>query len=366
VTAPSRESTSAALHVRGVVLPEQEHRDLWIVAGRVTYEPVRSATTIAEGYVVPGLVDAHCHIGLGPNGPVRDKSGQEEQAIAVRDAGALLVRDCGSPVDTRWIDDRPDLPRVIRAGRHLARTRRYLPGVGVELEPGELPDAAELQAKVGDGWVKLVGDWIDRERRDLAPCWPAASLTAAIARAHDAGARVTAHTFSEEALPGLLAAGIDCLEHGTGLDDDLIALMASRGTALVPTLINIDNFPAIADRGAAKYPAYADHMRRLYARSRDVVRSAYDAGVPVYAGSDAGGGIRHGRIVDEVRALAGAGLPADAALGAASWNARAWLGWPSLGEGDAADLLVCATDPLVDLGALSAPVRMLLRGRVVR
>jgi imidazolonepropionase-like amidohydrolase len=177
---------------------------------------------------------------------------------------------------------------------------------------------------------------------------------------------VTAHTFSEEALPGLLAAGIDCLEHGTGLDDDLIALMASRGTALVPTLINIDNFPAIADRGAAKYPAYADHMRRLYARSRDVVRSAYDAGVPVYAGSDAGGGIRHGRIVDEVRALAGAGLPADAALGAASWNARAWLGWPSLGEGDAADLLVCATDPLVDLGALSAPVRMLLRGRVVR
>lgn len=110
---------SEVLHVRGVVLPEREHRDLYLVDGRVRSEPVAGARTVAEGWVVPGLVDAHCHLGLGPDGAV-DEAETERQAVADRDAGTLLARDCGSPVDTRWLDARPDLPRVIRAGRHLA------------------------------------------------------------------------------------------------------------------------------------------------------------------------------------------------------------------------------------------------------
>ncbi len=89
-------------------------------------------------------------------------------------------------------------------------------------------------------------------------------LVAAIDAAHAAGARVTAHVFGTDALPGLIHAGIDCIEHGTGLTDELIAEMARRGTALVPTLINVDTFPGIAD-SAAKYPAYAAHMRELHA-----------------------------------------------------------------------------------------------------
>ena len=83
--------------------------------------------------------------------------------------------------------------------------------------------------------------------------------------AHAEGARVTAHVFSEDALPGLINAGIDCIEHGTGLTDDTVELMVEHGTALVPTLINVENFPGIAD-GAEKYPVYARHMRDLYDR----------------------------------------------------------------------------------------------------
>ena len=143
---------------------------------------------------------------------------------------------------------------------------------------------------------------------------------------------MTAHVFGTDALPGLIGAGIDCIEHGTGLTDDLIAEMARRGTALVPTLINIENFPGIAD-SAHRFPAYAAHMRALHAGARDVVRRAAEAGVPVYAGTDAGGGIRHGRIADEVAALHAAGVPD--ALGAASWRARAWLGRPAVEVGRA-------------------------------
>ncbi|HEX3814313.1 MAG TPA: amidohydrolase family protein [Mycobacteriales bacterium] len=354
-----------SLHLAGVVLPEGEHRDLWVVDGRITFERVAGAETVTRsGWIVPGLVDAHCHVGLSPAGHA-DRDGQRRQAYADRDAGALLLRDAGSPVDTRWLDDVEDAPRLIRAGRHLARTGRYIRDLAIELEPADLPDEVARQAAAGDGWVKIVGDWIDRTVGDLAPEWPHETVVEAVRRAHAAGARVAVHTFGEEALPGLLAAGVDSIEHGTGLTEDLIGLMAEHGTALVPTLINIDNFPDIAD-GAAKFPVYASRMRRLHASSRDRMRAAYEAGVPIYAGTDAGSLLEHGRVVDEVRELALAGMSTVDALGAASWRAREWLGLPGIEEGAPADLVVYDADPLADLAALVEPGRIVLKGRVVR
>ncbi|WP_369253813.1 amidohydrolase family protein [Geodermatophilus amargosae] len=355
------------LHLSGVVLPEGEHRDLWVRDGRVTFVPVPGAETVSRGgWLLPGLVDAHCHVGIGRGGVfVEDLPGLREQALAERDAGVLALRDCGSPVDTRALDDEPDLPRIVRAGRHIARTRRYLPGLAVELEPADLAAEVRVQARRGDGWVKLVGDWIDRSVGDLAPEWPADALTEAIAAAHEEGARVTAHTFGTDALPALVRAGIDCIEHGTGLTEDLVGEMAARGTAVVPTLVNVENFPGFAAAGEARFPTYASTMRRLYAQSGAVVRAAYEAGVPVFAGTDAGGGIEHGRIADEVHALCRAGLPPEAALAAASWSARTWLGLPGIEEGAPADLVVYDADPRADLDTLARPVLTVLRGRVV-
>jgi imidazolonepropionase-like amidohydrolase len=351
----------------GVVLPEGEHRDVWVRDGRFTFEPVPGAETVSRGgWLVPGLVDAHCHVGVGKGGThVEDHAAQREQALADRDAGVLALRDCGSPVDTRALDDEPDLPRIIRAGRHIAAPRRYIPDLAVEVSPDALAAEVRVQARRGDGWVKLVGDWIDRDLGDLGPEWPREALEAAIAAAHEEGARVTAHTFGTDALPGLIGAGIDCIEHGTGLTEDLLADMAARGTAVVPTLVNVENFPDFAAAGEKRFPAYASTMRRLYAHSGAVVRAAFEAGVPVYAGTDAGGGIEHGVIADEVRALHEAGLPAEAALAAASWAARRWLGLSCIEEGAPADLVVYDTDPRADLDTLRRPQRMILRGRVV-
>jgi len=352
-----------AYHLRGIALPQDEAVELWIADGVISTEPIPGAETLSrEGWIIPGLVDAHSHVGLGPKGPV-ELAEALTQAEIERDAGALLLRDAGSPVDTRDFDQREDLPRIIRAGRHLARPKRYIPMLGLELEDESLlPNAVAEQAAFGDGWVKLVGDWIDRGTGDLSPLWSDAILNEAIAVAHAAGARVTAHVFGEEALPGLINADIDCLEHGTGLTEDVIAQMLTHGTELVPTLINIENFPSIAD-GASKYPRYAAHMRDLHARVGVTVRSAMEAGVPVYAGTDAGGGIRHGRVVDEVLSLHAAGMSAHDALGAACWDARTWLGAANLEHGASADLLVYDSDPRADLAALRHPAHLLLRGR---
>lgn len=352
------------LHLTGPVLigPDEVVPEAWVIGGRLTFARPVSPGDIdtLPGWVLPGLVDAHCHIGLDAHGAV-DAATSEAQALADRAAGALLLRDAGSPADTRWVDDRADLPVLVRAGRHIARPRRYIRNFAEEVDPADLADEVRRQAARGDGWVKLVGDWIDRDTGDLAPCWPADALRAAVAAAHAAGARVTAHVFGEEALADLVAAGIDCVEHATGLQTDLLPACAERGVAIVPTLVNIATFPSIAAGGEAKFPRYADHMRALHARRHTTVRSAYEAGVPVYVGTDAGGSLPHGLVVDEILELVTAGLPAAAALSAGCWAARAWLGRPGLTEGAQADLLVVRSDPRADLEALRGPT-VVLRG----
>ena len=275
------------------------------------------------------------------------------------------MRDAGSPVDNRSVQQRDDLPRLIRAGRHIARPRRYIRELGVEVEPEQLVAEVEAQVAAGDGWIKIAADWIDRSAGDLTPTFPDDAIAAAIGRAHELGARVAAHVFGEDALPALIAAGVDSIEHGTGLTDDLIGAARDAGCAVVPTLINIDNFPQIALGGAAKFPAYAAHMRALFATSRERIRSAWEAGVSVYTGTDSGGSLPHGLIRSEILALIGAGIPQPDVIAQASWRGRQWLGLPGLEEGAPADLVVYDSDPRTDLAAMMSPRRIVLRGAVV-
>ena len=149
------------MRVRGLGLPDETAVELWIVDGHISLEPVSGADTVFDGgWILPGLVDAHCHVGLGDHGEIEFDEAIA-QAEAERDVGALLLRDCGSPTDTRSLDDHADLPRIIRAGRHLARPKRYQAGFAVELEDeSQLPAAVATEARRGDGWIKLVGAWM--------------------------------------------------------------------------------------------------------------------------------------------------------------------------------------------------------------
>ncbi|HEX2893335.1 MAG TPA: amidohydrolase family protein [Marmoricola sp.] len=355
----------AIARFRGVVLPDGESKDLYVVDGRVTHEPQPGADTVAEGWIVPGLVDAHNHLGLEDDGAVDDAT-TEEQALADRDTGVLLLRDCGSPADTRWVHERDDLPRLIRCGRHLARTRRYIRNYAHEVEPDDLPGYVAREAQGSDGWVKLVGDWISRDEGDLAPSFPADAVAQAIAAAHEHGAKVTAHCFGTDSLSPLLDAGIDCIEHGTGLTAGHIEQMVANRVALVPTVQQTDKFPEYVEAARDKFPTYAATMEDLHRRRRDVLMAAYEAGVELYVGSDGGGTSRHGCLHEEMLAMAEMGLPTEYVLGGASWRGREWLGWnATLEEGAPADFAVYPRDPLIDLTVLAEPTCVVLRGVVV-
>lgn len=356
------------LHVTGRILLSAEEviDELWVIDGRISFTPPTTGADwdTVSGWVVPGFVDAHCHVGLGKQGAV-DAQTSEAQALADRAAGILLMRDAGSPADTRWIDERDDLPKIIRAGRHIARTKRYIRNYAHEVEPEQLVSRVRAEARAGDGWVKLVGDWIDREVGDLAPCWPVDVLTESIAAAHDEGARVTAHCFGEQSLRDFAAAGTDCIEHATGLEDDTIAAFAAQGITIVPTLVNIETFPSIAAPAQEKFPDYHRHMLELHERRFATIAAAHEAGVPVMVGTDAGGSLPHGLVAQEMELLTRAGMSHTEALAAGTWGAREWLDRPGIVEGEDADLVVLDADPREDVRTCATPRSIVLRGVTV-
>ncbi|MGY5763896.1 amidohydrolase family protein [Brachybacterium sp. DNPG3] len=380
VPAPASAVVHPVLHLRGPILlgPEQEASEAWAIGGRIRLDrpddaELRAATAAAgesevreiDGFVVPGLADLHCHVGISDEGTGTDLATARAQALVDRDTGVLLIRDAGSIIDTAPLQAQDDLPRLIRCGRHLARTRRYLIGYADELEPEDLASAVAREARRGDGWVKLVGDWIDRAAGDLTPCWDGEDFAVAARAAHEAGARITTHTFDEETIPLVLDAGFDCLEHATGLTDETIRRVADAGVPVVTTLVNVGEFEAYASQGERKFPRYAEHMRRLRSGRYDRIRDAHEAGVELLVGTDAGGVLGHGIIHDELDELAAAGLDGTAILQAAAWGPRRFLGASALEDGAPADLLVVPRDPRADHRALRERTHVVLGGRIV-
>lgn len=361
----------SVLHLRGhIELADGVFcSEAWLVDEVLTVSrPERRPDRVLDGWVVPGLVDVHCHIGLVATGASTEQVAVE-QAITNRDSGVLLIRDAGSPLDTRWLQQRRDLPHLIRSGTHIARPKRYLRNFGVDLEDvNQLPDEVRKQARRGDGWVKLVADWIDRSdgaAADLKPLWPNEVLAEAVAVAHEEGARVTAHAFATESIDGLLDAGIDCIEHGTGLTAQQISRVVSQDVAVTPTLLQVGQFASIAEQAAAKYPQYAARMRRMFDDRYAQVRRLHAAGVQLLVGTDAGGTIEHGLIAQECAELVRAGVPTAEVLRAATWQTRRYLGVPDIHPGDRPGLVVYAADPRSDIKVLQRPRAVVLGGRIV-
>lgn len=364
-------------HVLWCDAPTHERRDAatqsaWIEGafevrdGRI-YRCAPDAVADYTGWITPGLVDVHCHIGIGAAGGVGDDD-MLAQAHADRASGVLLARDCGVPVDNRVITGRPDTLRLIRSGTHIAKPKRYIRGLSIDVEhESDLPRVMAAQAENSDGWVKIVGDWIDRSDgadSDLAPLWSTEALIDGVSAAHEARARVTVHTFGRDTIDGLLEAGVDCIEHGTGMTDDHVREAAARGIPVTPTLMQVALFDEFADQAGTKYPVYAATMRNLRARNRELIAALYDHGVQLLPGTDAGGYQAHGQLPRELALWEDAGIPPSDIIDFATWRARDFLTYPALYDGAPADLCVYAEDPRARTRAIAEPVMTMLAGRV--
>jgi imidazolonepropionase-like amidohydrolase len=347
-----------AFKVRGTTLPDREERTFLVDGDQLLTDSNSSAELISEGgWFVPGLVDVHTHPGAEEPTDVFDEQAMVRHLRQHRDVGVLAVRMPGSAARIpKWVYDEPDLPRVYSAGQWLAMPGYFFPGYGRDVDESDLVRAAVEESLASSGWCKVIGDWLP----DL-PVIPLDLLAEVVSAVHDVGGRVAVHCQTAEGCHNAVHAGADSLEHGMHLHHSLLGRMAAQGTALVPTMTT---FNEAADIVQAREPsARRDWILTGWETMPATVLAAHQAGVTVLAGTDI---VPFGKIAEEVSWLIHAGLSAEAALGAASWTARSWLGLSSLTDGAPADLVIYDEDPTANPAILAHPSRIILRGRIVR
>ncbi len=231
--------------------------------------------------------------------------------------------------------------------------------------PDECRKLIRQYARDGVDWIKLctsggvlsIGD--EAEWRN----YTMAETLAIVDEAHALGKRVAAHAHTRAGILQALAAGVDSLEHGSSLDDELIAMMLERGTWLCPTLAITEYI--LANGAARGLPAASlEKARALRHGQLAGLRKAYAAGVPIFAGTDSCNTFAFGSHAWELQLLhQHLGLTPSEAIVAATSAAATAIGLGgktgTIAPGRWADLLVVDGDPLVDLNILRETERLI-------
>ena len=178
-------------------------------------------------------------------------------------------------------------------------------------------------------------------------------LTELVTEAQQAGRWVMAHCHSADGARNAVRAGVRSIEHGSFLDDDVLAMMAERGTWLVPTLIAAHGVTAAAAAGQSIPERVLEKAAAASASAKHAVRSAKAAGVRIAMGTDCPVS-PHGTNLTELQLMVEAGLTPAEALTAATSSAAELLRLGdevgSLEPGKRADIAVLAGDPFDVVG----------------
>jgi len=342
------------LRVRGIALPSGNAVDLYADGDRWTTDPVAGAELVADGWLLPGLVDAHTHPGAEAPGKPLDEPLLRSDLHEHVAAGVTMIRAPGLAGDPpAWFGRDDDVPRAVHAGPWIAQHGQFFDGWGKRASPAEIPQLAAAQA-ARTGWAKVIADCLPED--DVLSVDVLRQIVTAV---HGVGGRVAVHSQHAEGGAAAVEAGVDSLEHGMCLDPGLLPQMARQGTALTPTL-------SVITGSLARVRKRPDGPRKTWYMAGATVHgqlsaAAAEEGVTILAGTDSR---PCGRVIGEIRALAEAGVPPHQAIGAASWAARSYLGMAGLAEGAPADAVIYDADPRLDLGQLVIPRAVVLRGTI--
>lgn len=346
---------------------------------------VGSGLTMREGaevvdlggrWIVPGLIDCHVHFVFPGNPDDVEKARTmqppqfawiaAENARRTLAAGVTTVRDLGAAHNVNiLLRDQIAAgalpgPRMRAVGSIVCITGGHGWFIGREADgPDDVRKAVREQLRAGADAIKFTatGGVMTPGVDPRSPSFTEDELRAGIEEAHNAFRRAAAHAQGTAGIKNAVRAGIDSIEHGIYLDDEVIAEMRERGTFLVPTLSAPAN---ISKHGlAGGIPAYAveksDRVQEAHVQS---FRAALRAGVRIAMGTDAGTPFnRHGENAQEMALMVAHGMsPADALVAATSAAAELLdladvTG--SIVAGKAADLLVLDGDPLADIAVLT-------------
>ena len=349
---------------------------------------------LGSATILPGLIDNHTHVLL--QGDITSADYDEQllkesipyRAIrataAVRTAlmnGFTTIRDVETEgamyadVDLKTAIARGVIPgpRMFVSTRAMSTTGTYpllgyswelkLPeGVQIVDGPDEIRKAVREEAKYGADWIKFYADrryYIGSDGRLRS--WPNFSdeeLKMLVTEAHRLGKKVAAHAMGWDGIDAALRAGVNSIEHGDGLTDDLLDRMLAQKVYWCPTIfVGVYVAPG---RGGA-WPRMVDLERIAFGK-------ALKKGVMISYGTDVGGYAWTENQAQEFAYMVRYGMSPMAAIKSATSVAAQLLGqsenFGTIEAGRLADIVAVKGDPIADIGELTR-VSFVMKGGTI-
>ncbi len=357
---------------------------------------------LSSSTVLPGLMDMHVHLDgeLSPN-TYLERVQKERSTFAIRsvvyakrtlDAGFTTVRNPGDSGATTvalrdaiaqgWVPG----PRIITAGKSIATTGGHAdptsglrsalaadagPREGVVDGAAAAAEAVRYRYKEGADFIKITatGGVLSVAKSGQNPQFSQEELEAIVNTASDYGFHVAAHAHGAEGMKRAIRAGVLSIEHGTLMDDEVIALMKEHGTYYVPTILAGDFVAAKAEVDGYFPEVVRPKAAAIGPKIKDTFGRAYRAGVKIAFGTDSGVS-PHGENGREFALMVEAGMPAMEAIQAATMTAAELLQIDdrlgSVEVGKIADLIAVDGDPLSDISTLEQVKFVMKEGRVYK
>ncbi|WP_022665606.1 metal-dependent hydrolase family protein [Desulfospira joergensenii] len=345
--------------------------------------------SLKDHTLFPGFIDCHVHLVMDASPDPLHSLAQEpialtaikaaENARKTLAAGVTTIRDMGGvggvdfTVRQAAASGLINGPRVLASGSLVCMTGGHGWPIGREADgPDDVRRAVREQVKAGADQIKLMatGGVLTSAVSPGSAQLTREEMKAGIEEAHKAEKKTATHAMGSEGILNALRAGIDSIEHGVYLNDEIISLMKENQVFFVPTVAALYHIGRMGVE--AGIPDWAVKKNNtVIPHHRESVKKALEAGVDIAMGTDAGTPFNfHGKNLMEIPLLVSRGLSPNQALVAATGTAARLLGLEheigTIEPGKAADLVMVRGNPLEDIDILNradAVTRVMKQGK---